>query len=131
MKTLYLSILMLTTLSAFSQNTFLNKQTKLISLVELIANGEKHDEERLRVKGYFVDYGRQGRLFLHKDDALYGIYPNSIIIHYDAVECDFKELTGLSGNYILIEGFFNKHGSMIEPWLVQVFACSKLELRTK
>lgn len=80
-----------------------------VSLVELICNSKTYNDNFVSVKGYFVDYGRYGRLFFNINDSDYSIYLNSIMIKYDNFDnCSQQpeELLKLNGKFISIDGYY-------------------------
>ncbi|WP_159780005.1 hypothetical protein, partial [Flavobacterium sp. 9AF] len=61
-KIYYTFILFLFALNLFSQKKALKTHVDHVSIIDLISNGEKFNDNQFYVKGYFVDYGRHGRL---------------------------------------------------------------------
>jgi hypothetical protein len=101
----YFVVLMSFSLTTQTQTREKRRFDGTTSLIELIANGEKYDLQKVLIKGYFIDLERRGRLFLHKDDALYDILGNSIIIEYNSVE-DLNLLRSWIINIYLSKGHF-------------------------
>lgn len=103
-----------------------------VSIIDLIANGNLYKEKKLYIKGYFVDSGRYGRLFLNKEDAQYSIYANSLMINYDFFdncERNANDLFDLNNSYISLTAYFEDIKNIYQGGLIfNIYYFSKLEV---
>ena len=126
-KVLFLTILFsLQTISVLSQQ---EKRVEFVyapvSPIHLIANPEKYDGKRVRLRGFLHYQFEDSALYLSKDDADYLNSANAIWIRYDKtvkleiLVCkNIKEITKptaddfkyFDGRYVTVEGIFNMKG---------------------
>ena len=88
-----------------------NQKAIDVSLVNLIATPDIYHEKIVRVIGVFRLRFEGNALFLSQDDYKHNIHKNSIWISPDlkALKSDLSTLQQLNGQYVLIEGTFDKN----------------------
>jgi len=101
----------------------------MVSIVDLIANPELFDGEKVLVEGYVhIEFEARG-IYLHKDDFLYGITRNALWLAAAASD----DLTKCQNSYARVRGTFKGgiggHNDAFMGTLEQVTLCDRISPR--
>src|SRR5262249_24465519 len=77
-----------------------------VSLVQLLANPERYDGQKVQAAGFFVLRGQQTALFLSSDDAENGITQNSVRVALQPPAFKEEDLGPLDRKFIGVKGTF-------------------------
>jgi hypothetical protein len=110
--TVLAALLLGTSVQAAAPSSFgkANQSVESASLISLIANPEKYDGRQVRLIGAFQLEFEGHSFCLHKDDLSQHIHANCLWVDpdFEALGIDRMTLSGLNGQYVLLEGTFHK-----------------------
>lgn len=125
MRKAILIVLVAITAPVFSQQPTPIRQ---VSIVEVIADPGKFDDKFIQLSGFFeYDGGGNGRIFLSKDDAKYGITKNGLLIKFKNSYLEKHDPGRYNRQYVKISADFNKEGSgMLAQFSGTLYEAEKL-----
>ena len=74
-----------------------------VSLVKLVAYGERYDKSKIVIRGVFFSEGEHAAVYLDSGSMKYGIDENAVYIHLR----DVQDPSLLTGKYVIVEGQFD------------------------
>jgi hypothetical protein len=84
MKSVVIILVLLLTSVATGQSSGLGLRVPApVSMLQLIANPEKFDGKSVGAIGYLISHNGSGFLYLHREDADFGLYVNALKIEFD------------------------------------------------
>lgn len=108
-----------------------------VSLMQLIVTPEKYDGKTVRVFGVsFIEFESNG-IWFSKEQLEYGGMKNALWLEpdYDAIGKNRAELAKYNGQYVLVEGVFNKnklgHLGMYSGSLEKIFRFHPCEMNPR
>ncbi|HYM18955.1 MAG TPA: hypothetical protein VEU06_10365 [Micropepsaceae bacterium] len=84
-----------------------------VSLVQLLANPERYEGQKVQAAGFFVYTGQQPALFLNSEDAENGITQNSIRVALQPPAFKPDDLAPLDRKVVGVKGTFTARGPQI------------------
>ena len=97
-----------------------------ISIVQLLANPQKYDGNRIRVVGYIHFESPDAAIYLHKEDAEHRILKNGVWVSL----AEGGSIDGCQDSYAVIEGLYKAsntgHMRLWSGAITHVTGCQKL-----